>query len=296
MGKKINDCCGYSAMNKKCARGGQHAGACVLQGGCVPPTLRRRRRLKLLKLLLFGSCCTANTFATLFAAKIMAESTPATLVPQLAHWQSAAPAEDPSENMRKWMAHFTEPCPFLCCRSVDCATIQCVFCRKTLTSAIGSQPLERYECAECEPVGSESFTTGTVAIVSATTMCRGCFSDGDAAPHRHSDRYLRVDPAGRHSACSRAVPPAPVRELQLADFAPVLNASGVCQCCREEFSVDQPAVAAAFCRKGHGIAATRDAQGKACEPHDTGTFYCGECALQWAAHGGLMLYAAPFLQ
>jgi hypothetical protein len=80
------------------------------------------------------------------------------LVPSLASWQCAVPAEQPTENMMKWMRHYAQPCPLLCCRSPDCATIQCSSCSKSLTSAIGSLPALRYECGECDPVGCETFT------------------------------------------------------------------------------------------------------------------------------------------
>lgn len=195
----------------------------------------------------------------------------------------------------KWMAHFDRPCHFLCCRAVDCASIQCLFCRKSLTSATGTPPVERYECAECEPVGCESFTTGLTAVISATTMCAACFIHPNAAPHRHSSLYLRVDPAGGHSAVSRPVPPAAVHALQLHDLMPLPHVRGKCQCLGEDFSEDEPAVAAAFCKRGHGIAAFRDANGRTCEPFDTGTFYCAPCSLMWARERGLDQYDNPDL-
>ena len=208
----------------------------------------------------------------------------------LADWQHAAPAEPPTANMMMWMAHFEEPCPLLCCRATDCASIQCLFCQKSLTSATGVRPALRFECAECTPVGCESFTLRSTAIVSATTMCAVCFSDASAAPHRHSARFLRIDDAGRHSECIRPLPPAPVRELVLADFAPAHDVQGQCQCCGDDFSAELPAVYPAFCRKSHGIACSRDASGKSVEPFDTGTFYCGGCALQCAVAKGLRFY------
>jgi hypothetical protein len=214
------------------------------------------------------------------------------LVPSLASWQLAVPAEQPTHNMMKWMRHYAQPCPLLCCRSPDCATIQCSFCSKSLTSAIGSLPALRYECGECEPVGCESFATSRIVIVSATTMCADCFCSA-AALHRHSASFLQIDSAGCHTACSRAVPAAPVRHLLPGDFAPVLDAGGQCQCCGDDFTVDQPAVSAAFCSKGHGIASTRDASGKMCQAYDTHTFYCGPCALQWETGRGRQLYDSP---
>lgn len=211
----------------------------------------------------------------------------------LEQWQTIAPAEEPTENMMKWMRHFEQPCHLLCCRAPDCASIQCLFCRKSLTSAMGAPPALRFECAECQPVGSESFTTGTVVIVSATTMCSDCFHDGRVAAHRHSARFLRVDEAGRHTVTSRPVPPSPVRELLIQDFAPVLDQQGQCPICGDDFSAQSPAVSAALCRKGHGAACNRDSDGRMCAPYDSRSFFCGECSLSWAKEKGLQFYDNP---
>jgi hypothetical protein len=194
--------------------------------------------------------------------------------------------------MMKWMQHYAQPCPLLCCRSADCATIQCSFCLKSLTSAIGSPPAPRFECAECDPVASESFTTGRVVIASATTMCGKCFIDGHAAPHRHSALFLHIDPAGHHSSCSRPVPAAPVSQLLQAHFAPALQVHGQCVCCDDTFSADQPAVYSAFCRKGHGIDENKKG-GKTCEPFDSRSFYCGTCAFRFAEAKGQTNYDWP---
>ncbi len=205
-------------------------------------------------------------------------------------WQHAAPAEPPTANMMMWMAHFEQPCHLLCCRATDCASIQCSFCQKSLTSAIGTRPALRYECAECAPVGCESFCHHKTTIVSATTMCSSCFSDASAAPHRHSALFMRIDGSGHHTACSRPVPPAPVTQLVLGDFAPAPHVQGQCLCCGDEFSAELPAVHPAFCRRAHGVASTRDAGGNNVQPFDTRSFYCGCCALQWAVSCGVQWY------
>jgi hypothetical protein len=246
----------------------------------VPP-LCQRVRMWLRKKALPSNC---------FQLRMQAD--PVVLSPSLMNWQKSVPPEQPTENMMKWMRHYALPCPLLCCRSPDCATIKCSFCSKSLTSAIGSFPIERYECAECDPVECDSFTTRSTVLVSATTMCADCFGSA-AALHRHSALFLRIDSAGCHTVASRPVPAAPVRELQPDDFTPLPHIQGQCQCCEDHFSVVVPAVSVAFCSKGHGICSTRDSSGKICQAYDTRTFYCCGCALQWERGRGRQHYDFP---
>ena len=154
----------------------------------------------------------------------------------IAVWQNLTPQQPPTENMMRWMSAYTSPCSSHCCRSVDCACIRCGFCNLSLTS--NAKAAERYECADCMPIGEQDMKNH-ISLVSGTTMCSNCFhgghadtatatSDVDVAtgstlapPHEHSAHWCKIDINGIHTAVARPVAATANRTLVEGDFIPL---------------------------------------------------------------------------
>ena len=146
-------------------------------------------------------------------------------------WRQGLLSKEPTSNMMRWMSGYDEACPFTCCRSEDCAMIQCTGCLKSLTALGRAQT--RYQCMQC-PVEERPDT-----VSRRPELCEDCFVDPSQL-HWHG-AFCKVNGRGQHEVAHRIVGVAEMHTVSEEDLtflptaSPALEKEACCAVCCEEF-------------------------------------------------------------
>ena len=177
-------------------------------------------------------------------------------------------SRNPTPNMMRWMQYYTQICPKSCCHSIDCASIRCSSCNKSLTK---QPPSLRYQCMECPLVPPEA------PYNPKPDLCYECFLSPNVL-HNHV-KWLKITEKGVHSIEIRQNGICALKVLDgNIDFPFSENKElDCCFICSDDFDINNPRVKFPGCRKDHGNAIKDKNEGII----DNKEHAHRDCLLQW---------------